>query len=146
MGRTLGLGSTPETAGELHDRLALLGPGAVGRVLTQLHEDARRVEPDEGGYAPFEYVWDQGAADAGSGRITCRIHFELDGGRRLADAFVYDWRLWRAMELAQAAGRAGFAQAAVWWSAPGSEGRFTPNQAEPDASDWVAYVVARAPG
>ncbi len=119
----------------------VFGGSRVGQVLMQ----GRRVEPDEGGIEPFDYVWEQGAVDAQTGRIACRIHFVLGDGRRLEDAFTYDWRLWRATDLVQAALEAGFSGASIWWSA-GAGGRFEPVQEEPAGADWVAYVVCRAPG
>lgn len=120
----------------------LFGGSGVDRPSVQ----SRRVEPDEGGIEPFDYTWAQGAVDGESRRIDCRIHFELAGGQRLQDAFVYDWRLWRAGELVEAAKAAGFAQASLWWRAPGASGRFEPVDGEPDEADWVAYVVCRAGG
>jgi SAM-dependent methyltransferase len=105
----------------------------------------RRVEPDEAGIEPFDYRWDQRGADPQTRRIDCRIHFTLDDGRRIEDAFIYDWRLWRPGELIGAALEAGFAEAALWWAPPGGPDPFEPVPGEPDESDWVGYVVCRAP-
>lgn len=106
----------------------------------------RRVEPDEGAFEPFDYAWEQRGIDPETRRITCCIHFELAGGHRLDEAFVYDWRLWSPMEVIALAKEAGFAQASLWWSDPGQPGRYEPVERVPAGQDWVGYVVCRAPG
>lgn len=106
----------------------------------------RRVEPDEGGFEPFEYRWEQSGRDPENGRITCRIYFELGDGRVLENAFTYDWRLWEPGQIIALAKRAGFAEAAFWWSDPGEPGRYRPVQELPRGRDWVGYIVCRAPG
>ncbi len=122
--------------------LDLFGGSSADRPLVQ----CRPVQPDEGGIEPFDYVWDQGAVDTQTRRIGCRIHFELDGGTRLENAFIYDWRLWRPGELVAAAKEAGFAEASLWWAPGNGSGRFLPVTSEPKAADWVAYMVCRSPG
>ena len=107
--------------------------------------DRRRIEPDEGGFEPFTYCWEQCGLDTESGLIECRIHFELDDGRRLPDAFVYDWRLWSPAEIIDLALQAGFISAEFWWSDPGEPGRHKPVQEVPGDQDWVGYVVCQAP-
>lgn len=134
--------------GYLRNALAGLNPGGLlimdlfgvgGAGLPSVSE--RLIEPDEGGFDPFVYRWEQGAMDAGSGRIGCRIHFGLGDGRQLRDAFVYDWRLWGPEELIEAAKQAGFADASAWWSGSGEGGRYGPVRELPAGEDWVAYVV-----
>lgn len=101
----------------------------------------RRIEPDEGGFEPFEYAWEQRGLDAVTRRIDCRIHFELSDGQSLRDAFCYDWRLWSPAELIASARRAGFAEASLWWADPAGGGRFQPVADEPVESAWVGYIV-----
>lgn len=139
--------------GYLQNARASLNPGGLlimdlfgGASVAVPSMQARRVEPDEGGFEPFDYAWEQRGLDPASGRIECRIHFELGDGRRLTEAFVYDWRLWGADELIAAAHEAGFAEAALWWAPSGGGGRFEPVKAEPEEAAWVAYVVCQAPG
>ena len=128
-----------------------LNPGGLlildvfgGRSVAEPIVQRRRVEPDEGGFEPFDYVWEQRGLDAATKRIDCRIHFELNDGLRLQDAFSYDWRLRSPGELIAAAKRAGFNEASLWWAKPGAAGRYQPISATPDADDWVGYVVCRA--
>lgn len=106
-------------------------------------ESRRRIEPDEGGFKPFGYIWQQDGVEPASGKITCRIHFELDDATHLANAFIYDWRLWAADVLIGAAKEAGFADAALWWAAPGGGERYQPVRQAPEVDDWVGYVVCR---
>ncbi|MFN3166277.1 MAG: hypothetical protein ACE37H_04350 [Phycisphaeraceae bacterium] len=145
-----------------HDRPALIGylcnarqgldPG--GLLIMDLFGGAnadkpivqgRRVDPDEAGLEPFDYLWDQRGVDPRTRRIDCRIHFVLGDGRRIENAFMYDWRLWRPGELVEAALEAGFAQASLWWAPPNGADAFQPVPDEPDEADWVGYVVCVAP-
>lgn len=128
-----------------------LNPGGVlildvfgGPSVAEPSVERRRVEPDEGGFAAFDYLWEQRGLDRATHRIDCRVHFELGGGVALRDAFCYDWRLWSPGELVASAKRAGFAEASLWWADPVSGGRFEPVAVEPDAEAWVGYVVCRA--
>ena len=114
------------------------GPG-VNKPSTQ----SRLVEPDEGGVEPFTYQWEQRGRNLQTGRMDCRIHFELRDGTRIKDAFIYDWRLWTPGQIIDLAQQAGFEQAAFWWSDPTEPGRFHPVQEVPQDQDWVGYVVCR---
>lgn len=131
--------------------LAGLGPGGLlildlfgGPGVDEPSVQRRRIEPDEGGFSSFAYQWEQCGRDVQTGRIDCRIHFELDDGPRLADAFVYDWRLWSVEQIIDLARQVGFADAALWWSDPSQPGRHEPVDGPPRDQDWVGYVVCRA--
>ncbi|MEM6256708.1 MAG: class I SAM-dependent methyltransferase [Planctomycetota bacterium] len=115
-----------------------------GPEIDQPSTTQRHVEPDEGGFVPFNYLWQQDGLDTQSGRIRCRIHFEWEDGHRLSDAFVYDWRLWEPATLIGLAEEAGFEEAAFWWSDPSEPGRFMPVQEVPGDQQWVGYVVCKA--
>lgn len=114
------------------------GPG-LGEPSVQ----ALQIDPDEGGFEPFTYYWEQCGLDPQTSRIDCRIHFELAGGQRLGDAFIYDWRLWRPGQIIDLALQAGFLDASLWWSDPAEPGRYKPVQEVPMGQDWVGYVVCR---
>ena len=116
-----------------------------GQGVEESSVQSRRIEPDEGGFSAFTYHWEQRGRDVVTGRIDCRIHFELDDGPRLDDAFVYDWRLWSPGQIIDLARQAGFADASLWWSDPTEPGRHAPVQEVPGDQDWVGYVVCRAP-
>lgn len=118
------------------------GPGAQ-RVGTQ----RRNVTPDAALAAamePFDYVWEQRSFDAMSHRIDCRIHFEMPG-RRLANAFRYDWRLWTLPEVLGLMVEAGLADPTAWCDRldgpqRGRDGRYRPLRRLPAREDFVAYV------
>jgi hypothetical protein len=59
-------------------------------------------------YPGFAYFWEQLGRGRGKGEARFAIHFKPDGGRRLRNAFVYDWRLWSVAELRTMLKRAGF--------------------------------------
>ncbi len=120
------------------------GPGAQ-RVGTQ----RRRVDAPGavGSAAPaFTYLWEQRRFDALSHRIDCRIHFKCPG-RRIVNAFRYDWRLWTLPELTDAMAQAGLARPTVWCDRydpvrSRSDGRYRPVRRLPGREDFVAYVTA----
>jgi hypothetical protein len=107
----------------------------------QVRRQSRRVEPNEGGFEPFEYIWEQRAYDPATGRIDCRIHFKLDEGRELRHKFVYDWRLWRPAKITELALEAGFTSAELWCNDPDRPGHLTVTADEPAVEDWVGYLV-----
>lgn len=114
------------------------GPGAM-----RLGTQRRRVAPTDG-IRPFEYAWEQRSYDAVTSRVDCRIHFQ-QSGRKIANAFRYDWRLWSLSELVETMLEADFSQAQVWCDRPGRRversGAFAPIRNMPAREDWVAYVV-----
>jgi hypothetical protein len=121
------------------------GPGAM-RVGTQ----SRRVPGDDslGAVAGdgFTYQWEQRAFDPITHRTECRIHFELDGGKRIESAFIYRWRLWGLPELTGLMLESGFKRVEVWCdrfdAAAGiSDGVYRSIRKSPAREDWVAYVV-----
>ena len=124
--------------------LDLFGVVPDNAVTTQ----SRRIEPDDAAVAPFDYTWEQRCYDPTSQRIDCRIHFALDDGARLDDAFVYDWRLWDLATVLRLMHAAGFARAQAWGQAtdhdapdhPG-DGRFVVWDDAPADADWVCYLV-----
>lgn len=141
-----------ELLGYLAHALKGLEPGGLlimdvfgGPGVDQPSEQNRRIEPDEGGVQPFTYRWQQLGRDAETGQIECRIHFELDDGQRLENAFIYDWRLWSPDQIIDLARQAGFEQASLWWSDPTEPGRYEPVQEVTRDQDWVGYIVCKAP-
>lgn len=89
----------------------------------------------------FVYRWEQRSFDAMTGRLDCRIHFELPDGREMKSAFRYDWRLWTLPEVLWLMTKAGFGRVEVW--AERKTGKVGPVRKMPSGEDWVAYVVAQ---
>lgn len=128
------------------------GPGAM-RAHTDRHTITPQRERGRSEALPvFQYQWQQRGYDACSGRIDCRIHFEVAdpsspaATRRIDDAFRYDWRLWTLPELIQALRDAGFRRAQVWrhmlQDHRGGQRVFLgPVRSIRDTETWVAYVV-----
>ncbi len=94
------------------------------------------------------YVWDQVSFDPVTYHIDCRIHFEFPNGRRLRNAFTYDWRLWTLPELRDILDEAGFKDVHVLWETTDrkkNKGTGNVRRAERGEADrsWVAYIVGR---
>ena len=95
------------------------------------------------------YVWEQRLANPMTGRVVNAMHFVLESGETMPDAFVYDWRLWSVPELRDAMIEAGFASTEVYdrlGDAVDEDGHV---YAEPLGGDdtlddnFVVYVAAR---
>lgn len=95
---------------------------------------------------PFTYVWEQKSFNPVDAHLRAAIHFRLDDGRQVRNAFTYDWRMWSLPELDDALRDAGFADVHVYvqaWDDARNQplsiyrrrGRFENQEA------WLAYVV-----
>jgi hypothetical protein len=98
------------------------------------------------GQPGFTYHWEQRSFDPSSHRTECRIHFEMDDGKRVNSAFIYRWRLWTLPELIEVMLEAGFKRSTAWCDRYDSEvgtsdGIYRPIRQMPAREDWVAYVV-----
>lgn len=94
------------------------------------------------------YIWDQVSFDPITYHTDCRIHFEFPNGRKLRNAFTYDWRLWTLPELREILEEAGFKDVHVLWETTDrkrNEGTGNYRRAEKGDADpsWVSYVVGR---
>jgi SAM-dependent methyltransferase len=93
------------------------------------------------------YVWEQEAFDPITHHLSCAIHFEGPGRRRLRRAFTYDWRLWTLPELTELLREAGCEDVEVLWDvAPRGATRYVPRRRAGNQPGWLAYVVGRRPG
>lgn len=98
------------------------------------------------GLSGFLYQWEQRSFDPVTHRTECRIHFDLDGGKRLDNAFIYRWRLWTLPELIELMLESGFKTAQAWCDrydpkAQTSDGVYRPIKKMPARADWIAYVI-----
>ena len=141
-----------QTRGEVLDWLAnvrkALAPGGLlmmdlfgGWLSQQRRTEKRRVG---GGVT---YLWEHVDFNPIDSRIHCAIHFEFKDGRRLRNAFTYDWRLWTPRELTDLLAEAGFTDVEVLWDVapPRAEPRYLPRQKAENIPGWLAHVVARRP-
>lgn len=67
---------------------------------------------DEAG-GVVRYVWEQRRANPATAMVENAMHFVLENGEELRDAFVYRWRLWSLPELLDALADAGFGAPAL---------------------------------
>lgn len=109
--------------------LDLWGGGLTHRTFRERHQ-----------HVGFAHVWEQRAFDPISHRVDCRIHFELPGGRRLRNAFVYDWRMWTLPELRDLCAEAGMPAQHVLWR--DGQGRLRERQKVPAQPTWICYLAA----
>jgi SAM-dependent methyltransferase len=95
---------------------------------------------------PFTYIWEQKSFNPVDHHLRAAIHFRLEDGRTLRNAFTYDWRMWGLPELDEALRDAGFADVHVYvqgWDDERDQplniyrrrGRFENQEA------WLAYIV-----
>lgn len=102
----------------------------------------RKVKADMlSGQPGFIYEWEERHYDPLSGKVDCRIHFDL--GRKLGkrhDAFVYDWRWWTLPELREAMLEAGFAKVEIWTP----QGLLRKNSEQLQQEAFVVYLAAGA--
>lgn len=135
------LGYLRHARGGLTERGLLILDLFGGEGARRARIQSRRIDPDEGGFAPFDYTWEQRAYDPVTCQIDCRIHFRLDDDTELKDCFVYHWRLWTPREITQLVQEAGFTTSELWCDDPDQPGRYTVMAQEPAEEDWVGYVV-----
>lgn len=91
----------------------------------------------------FTYLWEQRSFDPVTERLDARIHFELDDGTVLRDAFAYSFylrSLARLRELLASAGLAGPRLFVV-----DERGRARERTREPREDAWNGYLVAGLP-
>jgi SAM-dependent methyltransferase len=96
----------------------------------------------------FTYIWEQRSYNPITHQGHCAIHFELDDGTRLDNAFVYDWRVWTAAESRDLMDEVGFRRSLVYWEAVDDEGDGTGDYRETSEEEnqegWLVYLVGLA--
>jgi len=114
------------------------GPG-----MTAALRETRRIAIP--GVGKVLYTWHQRSFDPITHDARYSIHFRLPDGRRLNDAFEYDWRLWTIPEVRDALREAGFRDTVVYWEKEDRQGRGTGEYERADSGDndhsWIAQVV-----
>jgi hypothetical protein len=100
-----------------------------------------------GGKHWFTYTWEQRSFDPISHDAHYAIHFKLANGRRIQNAFEYDWRLWTIPEVRRALQEAGFPESRVFWEEADEDGYGSDVYSEvkkgDNAHSWISYVVGR---
>lgn len=115
------------------------GPGSISRIRErkQVPMSNRRGAPK------YWYIWDQHAYNPITHDAKYKIHFKLPNGRRLENAFSYDWRLWTIPEVRLALTEAGFEETCVYWETS-HNGKGTDEYVRTEDADnaysWIAYA------
>jgi len=92
----------------------------------------------------FTYVWDQKTFDPITHDATYAIHFHFPSGKKIRDAFTYDWRVWTIPEIREILLEAGFSRTVVYWETSfkgEGTGEFLPMEHGDNAYSWIAYVI-----
>lgn len=88
-----------------------------GSEMSMPDHNARQVVDPEGVVndgEPFTYEWEQLDYDPLTHDMNCAIHFELEDGSRIEEAYTYSWRVWSLPELRELLLEAGFSRVRVW--------------------------------
>ncbi|AKF03049.1 hypothetical protein [Sandaracinus amylolyticus] len=110
--------------------LELFGGADLRRPLTHRHR-----------HEGFTYVWEHRGYDAAREVLDARIHFELDDGTVMEDAFSYSFRLWPLATLRALLAAAGFERVAL--VIEDAKGALRTSAREPARASWNGYLVAR---
>jgi cyclopropane fatty-acyl-phospholipid synthase-like methyltransferase len=87
----------------------------------------------------FTYLWEQKRYDPDARTLDAAIHFRLDDGRELREAFGYRFQVRDYEETAAALRAAGFADASLYVEEDG--GGFVRSRREPERAIWSGYVI-----
>lgn len=94
----------------------------------------------------FTYIWHQERVDHLTNETLCHIHFKLADGRRINNAFTYDWRIWTVPEVRDVLSDAGFKRTSVYWEGEDSKGAgngiFRKQEHGDCGASFIAYIVA----
>jgi hypothetical protein len=115
---------------------------AGGPEFIEKGEDKRLVRSKDTG--KFTYIWEQKSFDPISNEGKYAIHFRLESGKYLRNAFTYDWRIWSIPELRLALQQAGFSRSEVLWEkmiAGEGTNEYYPTKRAPNHEFWLSYVV-----
>lgn len=112
------------------------GPGMIAKL-----KERKRFSMNKRSYT---YVWDQQSFDPITHDARYAIHFKLDHGRAIKNAFTYDWRVWSIPEVRDVLEDAGFSKVLVYWETEHKgegTGEYVPMERGDNAYSWIAYVV-----
>lgn len=103
-------------------------------------EEMRRTLVREHRHEGFTYVWEQRASEQRPDIVDARIHFRLDGGRELRDAFAYRFHLRPLDALCAQLARAQLS--AIELYVEDRRGRYRRTTVEPRAPLWRGLLVS----
>ncbi len=102
---------------------------------------------EETEYESFSYYWDQDSYDPITNEAQFYIHFKPKNGKKIKEAFSYDWRIWSIPELKDILFEAGFKKVEIYWEGTDSngegDGEFERANKGESCDSWIAYIVAQ---
>ncbi|MEM7208384.1 MAG: class I SAM-dependent methyltransferase [Pseudomonadota bacterium] len=109
--------------------------------------EAHKTQKEKREVDGFHYIWEQEQYNAATAEMHCKIHFQLDNGKKLRNAFSYVWRLWGAKEIREALIDAGFSKTVLYLQEFDDEtdeplDSFVATDFAEDYACWVGYIVA----
>jgi hypothetical protein len=93
----------------------------------------------------FTYYWEQKSFDPITHHVSCAIHFGFPDGRRIDNAFTYEFRLWTLPELRDILLGAHFRDVKIFWERDcdlENHSNFVESKSAEHEGTWMAYVVA----
>ena len=123
------------------DGIAILDLAGGPGMIEPMRERKKLNSPETG---RFTYSWHQKSFDPITHDAQYAIHFDFPDGKKMHDAFTYDWRLWTLPEVRDAMIEAGFSKAKVYWETEHKgegTGEYIASEHGDNAYAWVAYVV-----
>ena len=123
------------------DGVAILDLAGGPGMIEPMRERKKIKDPKLG---KFTYTWHQKSFDPITHGAQYAIHFTLQDGTQMQDAFIYDWRLWTIPEIRDAMAEAGFSKSVVYWETEHQgegTGEYIASENGDNAYAWVAYIV-----
>jgi SAM-dependent methyltransferase len=109
------------------------GPGMIEKTI-----DKKTINSKKAG--KFIYYWDQKDFNPITHDALYAIHFKLNNGKMIKNAFTYDWRLWTIPELREALTDAGFKKTYTYWDVKDND-EYVRTEKGDNAYSWGAFVV-----
>lgn len=89
----------------------------------------------------YKYIWEQKNYSLLTNFASYRIHFKIKNGKKISNAFSYDWRLWSLAELQDLLLEAGFKDVSFYFEDDQGDYKKRKDVFDDD-SIWIAYIVA----
>jgi SAM-dependent methyltransferase len=115
--------------------------GGPGFLQASLEKQTKQIP----GLGRVTHAWEQSQFDPITGLNDYAIHFKMQNGTWMNQAFSYHWRIWGIRDLRDALHEAGFKKSIVLWEKADDSGaplnEFLPAEEAPNHDFFIAYVV-----
>lgn len=113
---------------------------------TEMYEEHEDTERYGKGKDKFKYIWRQEKFNPINNEGFFSISYEFKDGRKMPQAFTYDWRIWSIREVRECLEEAGFKKSWIYWEQEDEDGEpngeFEHTEEEENCICWIAYIVA----